>query len=337
MTTLEEFLARPACRSFEIAPLDINLARMQMELGRGLAATADAKHFFTPIELSYTSDSPVMQVGAVQLLCRPVVGAIWRRELVLTVWDKPRRRPSVYLLTTTNSTREMQCYVDSKAFFAACKGRVLWVDGLLEQQAGATYRVMVYDWYRSLTYWLLMTPSYERAAHYMDALRQQYNRPQNDHYMRYTYWLETDDTECPREYRAGEHTDVGLWADCRHCARRLREFIHGLPLLPITQLAAEEPLRKVRVAETEGSADYRRLYFDVAFRYPYTEAFPGGIVEIYAVADFEGGGLRMMMEFFRNTDDMVRWSDSDHVVVACYKLFHDLADEYHVRRLEHLW
>ena len=107
--------------SFQVNPLDINIAKIQFNLIKKFEAT----NVEFPVKEEFESKDPTLNISNVIVTCEKISEN--NINLDMTVWDKNKEKE--YKYTYKSGTQEqIDEAIKDKTFFMACKELVLKID-----------------------------------------------------------------------------------------------------------------------------------------------------------------------------------------------------------------
>lgn len=144
--TKESFIQDRHFFRFEVTPLDVNLAKIQMNLEkRTMQELPDSGNFGAIIE-KFELFNPELLVSYVEVGCYPKAGNYNWRELILKVRNKDNSQVYSETLISGNSQRikefissNFDSLVEGQCFMSLCKGLVYWINDL-EVERVKTFR-----------------------------------------------------------------------------------------------------------------------------------------------------------------------------------------------------
>lgn len=109
--------------SFEIEPLDINIAKIQFELIKFF----DSKDQKYPISKMYENKDSTLKISELNVLCYKNNEKSDKLNLDVEVWDVKKEKKYIYTLKS-GTRQDIADYVKEKVFLFAIKELVLKID-----------------------------------------------------------------------------------------------------------------------------------------------------------------------------------------------------------------
>ena len=121
--------------TFEVKPLDINIAKAQYNLIERLEREVPEYGDFAPVIEKFTLKSPRMEVGDVQITCSNVKESETNLERVLKLTVSAGKNPKngIGVKLASGKKTEILDIVKDKAFFEKVKSIVLNIDETLKK------------------------------------------------------------------------------------------------------------------------------------------------------------------------------------------------------------
>lgn len=116
---------KPYKNSFEVNPLDVNIAKIQFNLINRLEREIPEFGDFASVVENYESKDPTLNISTVKVLCKKFNDKI--RSLELHVQDRARINEYNYIITQGEKAEILKA-VNDKNFFEECKSVVLKID-----------------------------------------------------------------------------------------------------------------------------------------------------------------------------------------------------------------
>jgi len=139
----------------ETNPLDLNLIKVQMSLGKwAMRKLPDVGAFDVKVEKIDTKD-PDLLISDVEIVCCPNDTDLNLRNLYIKVWNKIRSQDYSELLISGNSQSikkflhsSFDSLVNGHCFFSLCKGLIYWINYLEEERIKPFrgYRIFAIIW-----------------------------------------------------------------------------------------------------------------------------------------------------------------------------------------------
>lgn len=116
---------KPYKNSFEVNPLDVNLAKIQFNLTKRLEREIPEFGDFAPVVENYESKDPTLNISTVKVLCKKFSDKV--RSLELYVQDRARVNEYNYIISQGEKDQILKA-VNGNNFFEECKSVVLKID-----------------------------------------------------------------------------------------------------------------------------------------------------------------------------------------------------------------
>ncbi len=113
--------------SFEVDPLDVNIAKIQFNLLNRLEREVPEYGCFAPVIEKYTSKNPDLNIGDIIVKCSHVKDSLSKldRTLDLTVVDRFNPNKQMNLNIAKGTKKDVMESVKQREFFAICKNAAL--------------------------------------------------------------------------------------------------------------------------------------------------------------------------------------------------------------------
>lgn len=131
--TKEEFLILNSIRfsKFEWDPLDINIAKMQMDISKKVKSIIAGQEQPCVFQEQFLSKDPTKQIGLITIDCS--INKNTQCDLVLTVYNKEKMSEESTCLFHGNIA-DLSDYLSGSSFLGICKGHIMWFDYVLQKK-----------------------------------------------------------------------------------------------------------------------------------------------------------------------------------------------------------
>lgn len=131
--TKEEFLILNSIRfsKFEVDPLDVNIAKMQMDISKKIKSIMAGQEQPCDFQEQYLSKDPTKQIGLITIDCS--INKNTQCGLVLTVYDKKKMSEESTCLFHGHIA-DLSDYLSGTSFLGICKGHIMWFDYVLKKK-----------------------------------------------------------------------------------------------------------------------------------------------------------------------------------------------------------
>lgn len=124
---------------FELDPLDLSLAEVQMKLRKRLAAEMPEEGSFTPIVEEFEMHDPTRSISRIRIDCEPAEGDMQERRLVMMVWDEEKDESPVSYLLAKGSSSEILSFLHSGEYLQTCKEYIIGSEEDYDDEAEGSF------------------------------------------------------------------------------------------------------------------------------------------------------------------------------------------------------